>query len=231
MVEKESSAENFEDEKKDRMKKLVELFEAGMDSKECIGCHGTSMESVEFLIEHGHLPGGKFEHIGSEERWIYFFPEESHFPDVPKEKKFRKIDALKEAAGYADAIAKSHFLLKTLGLDIENEEFECVARGLATDNPNDINDPDAEYNFFIKMGIDKKQLKKTVKEARKRKGVVLGFSEKLLEGHLVMPGDSGENDLRISVPEGLKFEYLSGLEPMGDEEWEYFEKLQEENKE
>ncbi|MDP3882518.1 MAG: hypothetical protein Q8Q48_00475 [Candidatus Staskawiczbacteria bacterium] len=223
-MEKEPQAENFEGGREERVGQLVRLFEVGLDSKDCIGYHGTSLEAIEFMIENGHLPGGKFKHIDSGENWLYFSPKEPMRDDY----KGKGVDQLEDAKGYAEDIAQSHFLLKQLGLDIENKNLEIKARYLATNDPNDPHNPDAEYNFFIGLGIDKKLLDSSIKKARKRKGIVLGLSKKGLSDQTILPGDGGGEDMRVYVPNGLSIDFLSGLEPLGDEEWDYFEKFQNE---
>lgn len=226
-MEKEPQFEDVELTKAERIKKLVVLFETGLDSNDCIGYHGTSLEAVEFMIENGHLPGGKFEHIDSMENWLYFSPKYPMRSDY-KEKASNPIE---EAKGYAGYIAGSHFLLRELGLDIDNQEFENKARNLVADTPNDMfNDPEAEHRFFQKMGINRESLDLLIKKARKRKGLVLGLSEERMSFQIILPGDAGGEDMRVHIPDGLGVDFLSGLEPVGDEEWEYFEKLQEQNK-
>lgn len=227
MKEKDFGFENPEAQKEERVKKLIDLFEMGLDSDDCIGYHGTSLEAIEFMIENGQLPGGKFGHIDSDDSWLYFSPKEPMRDDY----KGRGLDQLEDAKGYAEDIAQGHSLLKQLGLDIGNKDFEIKARHLATNDPNDLNDPDAEYNFFLGLGIEKKLLDKSIKKARKQKGVVLGLSKKGLSDQTILPGDKGGEDMRVHVPNGLSIDFLSGLEPLGDEEWDYFEKLQEKNNE
>jgi hypothetical protein len=70
-------------------------------------------------------------------------------------------------------------------------------------------------------------LDESIKKAKKRKGIVLGLSKKGLSSQTILPGDDEGEDMRVHVPNGLSVDFLSGIEPIGDEEWDYFESKQE----
>lgn len=218
-----------EQQEKSRMNRLVELFESGMNAKDIIGYHGTSLESIEFLAKSGHLPGGLFSHAGQEGKYLYFFPKKSEFLHHPSASEFREEKSLvSEAADYAESIAGSHCLLKRLGLDIGDRELDPMARNLVSNIPADVWNPTTERDHFLNnLGIKKTDLDEALDDARKRKGVVLALNKTILTSHTLSGGDPTEGDLRILIPEGLSLDYISGLEPIGQVEWEYFEKLQE----
>ncbi len=211
---------NDSDGIENRKKKLASLFESGLDSEDCIGYHGTSLEALEYMIEHGYLPGNSDQ---DKINAIHFYPLRSAFKDVHSNTPLEE-NVVKEAAGYASDISGEHYFLKKLNIPFDNEETRLKSRYLVIGCPNDPSDPNAEYNYFLKMGVDKRALDEALFEARKRKGVVLSFNNEIVKSFKIMPGDPG--DLKIITPNGLSLDYISGIEPMGQKEWDYLEKLQ-----
>ena len=212
--------ETAESEKEERIKKIISLFERGMDTKDSVGYHGTSIESIEFLLENGHLPGGYDPEDGG--NYLYFWPKKSKFEGNPlHDGLIEEKDALGMAEYYADELAKTHFLMKRFGLDMDDGKKTRMVRDLFSPVSHD-----EAYKSLLDLGIDKKELDFEIRQAEKRKGVVLSLNSNILESHSALPGDT-EEDLRIAIPEGLKLDFISGLEPMGDKEWKYFENLQD----
>ena len=227
-----SNSEGGNQEKQEKIKRVIQLFEAGLDSPDCIGYHGTSLEAMDFLIEHGHLPGGGYDKgsttdIPDGEKYLYFFPKKSEFSKHELADSFLEDEEiLEETKGYSQGIAGSHYLLKKLGLNIDDQDLEFKARCLTGRIPIDAEE---EYQHFIGLGINEKVLDKTIEEAKKRRGVILVLSKKVLESHVISNGDEEGGDLRILIPEGLTLEFLSGIEPVGQEEYRYFATLQKQN--
>ena len=218
--------ENSEAVQEERRKKLVKLFEKSMDAKGSIGYHGTSLEAIEYLIEHGYLPGRKFDNTGSNQNFVYFYPRKSAFPKnskltgdyIPDEK------LIEDTSTYSKSVAGAHYFMKAFGLDIADSEVEDRAGALL--GSGEQNWKPAEQ-YFLDKGIQKEKLYEVIELARKRKGVVLSLKKKILKEHEVSRGDVEGEDVKIAVPEGLSLEMLAGLEPMGEQEFDYFEKLQE----
>lgn len=213
----------------ERQRKLIELFERGLDDEDAIGYHGTSLESIEYLIRNGHLPGGTFENPPKHEVQpgdFYFFPNKAKFPEHPLASTFHDADtAIDKAAIYAQDIAEEHYLMKKLGLDFSNMKLRNAARWVTEGYTVD---SETCYRLLLAQGLSKGNLDRAIKEARGRKGVVLGLGPSMIEQHLPMEGDKGHGDLKIHLPAGLDISFLSGLEPIGQQEWDFFEKLQQE---
>jgi len=217
----------FENPEKKRKEHLAKAFEAGLDDIEnIIGFQGTSLEAIESLVETGRMPGytgvdNEFMQKGD----LHFYPVKSKFEEHSLAETFLDDDkGIETASLYADSIAGEHFLLKKLGIDIGDERYKEDARTLASD----FYAPEREeiYKRFIEDGFDKKILDSAIKGAKKRKGVIISLSDKILKKYSPSPGDKNEGDLKINFPDGFDYSYISGLEPVGQEEWEYFEKLQ-----
>jgi len=214
-------------ERQQRIARVVELFEKGLDDTEdCIGYHGTSLEALQYLIENGHWPVSNLEGFYGDTPGISFYPRKSQFStfdllgvNFPDEKYMAK-----EAANYAEQIARSHHLLRLLNLPIDDDAMEDNARNIANNSPDDARDPEKEYRFFLEIVKDKKILDEAIAKAKKRHGVVIGLSKSALGKGTVQHGDPG--DLRILTPSGVDLSFISGIEPMGQEEFDFLKNLQ-----
>ncbi len=209
-----------------RTKKILELFSRGLnDSENCIGYHGTSVEAINYLLKNGCLPGRRDSETENkslpQKGDFYFMPIREHLLGLQEFKREETQDPTKYAENYAHFISAGDYFLTNLNLDIENQEYISFSRRFLFDD-----DPEAE-EFFLSKGFSKQLLDSAAREAKKRKGVIIGIHKNALDKYVPKYGDGGD-DLRFSLPsEGLSYEYLSGIEPLGQEEWDYFIKIKE----
>lgn len=230
MKNRPGSSENLEGpEEEERCRKLVEYFENGLDNDaSTLGYHGTSLETIEYLIKHGHLPGGtgkkKSEHdvaVGA----LHFYPSKEKFANHPLFAEFSdKEKAIDGAGSYAKTIAATHYFLRALGLDLSNRDQTYIARYL-TSWAHTV-ERDEIFDDMISAGYDREYLEQTFERAIQRKGVILALNVDLLKSHQVLDGDAREGDLKVMLTEGLDCNGIVGLEPLGQEEWNYFEEMQ-----
>lgn len=219
-----------------RIKRLKELFERGLkDRGRTIGYHGTSIESMQYLIRTGHLPGAVGENITAspEDSWrlqkgdLYFYPLKSKFPDYnPDVSKHFPDEAhvIDRVARYASDVARAHYFLTKLGLGFDNPEYNLGARNVMATGMlhTEIREFKEE---LISIGISSTDIDQAVQEAKQRKGVVIALSATLLKKYQPRDGDRDEGDLRFTFPNGLDYKYLSGLKPLGEEESRFFQNL------
>ncbi len=235
MGEKPISREDKTNSEITHIKRLMELFELGLgNTRRTIGYHGTSIESMQYLIRTGHLPGAVGENIAAspENSWLpqkgdlYFYPLKSKFPgyDPDISKYFPdETHVIDSVVGYASDIAESHCFLMKLGLGLDNLEYNIGARNLMCGMfRNEIREFKEK---LISIGINNADIDQAVKEAKKRKGIILGLSTTLLRQYQPKDGDKHEGDLRFTFPKGLDYKYISGLEPLGEEEFNFFKNL------
>ena len=204
----------------ERIKHIVQLFETGLDSEDCVGYRGTSLESMEYIVNNGVLLGRLY----GASREIYFFPFKSKFQNHPLRDTFPdEHDVIERTSQYAGQNAESHYLIRLLDLDIENAKDYVESLMLS------------EGDYFMdeilkkhpKLGFRRSNLLKIIHEAEKRKGFILGLNSKVLQSFKIMGScDIKEGDLKIVCPNGLPYKYLSGIEPLGQEEWDYLVKIQ-----
>ncbi len=210
-----------------RIQKIVELFEIGLDNDEgSIGYHGTSLEALEFLIKEGYLPGGtgtNLKETDVQHGDLHFFPLKSKFASHAQVGTFPdESEILDDVAIYAEGIAGEHYLLRKLNFDLSDQKHGYMARILAR-RSYDLDYQEA-YTQMLLEGVDKKVLDAAIEGASKRKGVVIALSMQLLETYTPVDGDPG--DLKIHFPKGLDLNGISGIEPMSTDEYDYLDRLQ-----
>ncbi len=220
--EKEKAAQEFE--KQQREKQVVELFEMGLDDEEnTAGYHGMSLETLQFLIEQGHIPGYSREEVSSlvEPGDLFFVAIPECFPEFDKLIQTNRYESPdKHAAGYANDLGKSHYILKQLGLPLNNTEI-MVAVIQAEDDQE-------SFDLLVqKSGKKIDEIKKIFRDARKRKGIVVALSKSLFTSDKHIRYGDDEADLRIQLPNGLTLKDIVGIDPQGQEELKFLEKLQE----
>lgn len=229
-----------EAKKMEREKALVRLFESEFDDEEhCIGYHGTSLEAIEYLIKNGGLPGntmggpGKLQNMPGT---LNFFPIDERF-----QKQFAgKLVTLKEAGEddpvhsidkYAENAAFIHRALSILDLPISNPNFYSALLQLhgtltaMVDRESKLKEDLASAAKIT--GKSKKEIMAAVNKAKARRGIVIGLHQKIIDSGLKIGlGDHDEGDLQIHLTAGLTPDLISGLDPLGKEELDFFLKLQ-----
>ena len=160
----------------ERIKHIVQLFETGLDSEDCVGYHGTSLESMEYIVNNGVLLGRLY----GASREIYFFPFKSKFQNHPLRDTFPdEHDVIERTSQYAGQNAESHYLIRLLDLDIENAKDYVESLMLS------------EGDYFMdeilkkhpKLGFRRSNLLKIIHEAEILDHKMY-FSKKMLEEYL-----------------------------------------------
>jgi hypothetical protein len=210
----------------ERGKRLFELSEAPIESPDCIAYHGTSLETIRYLLTRGALPGSTSTRFASDPRNpqlgdIYFYPGE-HFPhsQVHTPIKYPQIDnssAISDAEWHANTIAHGDRVCDLLGISRTDYSFSaaCYVEG----------DPEGDGALITTLGIPEEKIEKAVSLARNRKGVLLGLDRSVFDAFPITPGDHGA-DFRVSTgSKGLAIQYLAAVKPLGPEEEAFFNDL------
>lgn len=219
------------DPETERKMYLVAMFEKGLsDTQGTIGYHATSIESIQYLIRTGHLPGSQSEELpGAHNAWrmqkgdLYFYPRKSKFPDYdPNVSKYFLDEGgvIVAVSDYAHRIASVHYLLTKLNLGLENQDYNNGARELLSGMF--ISEIREFRETLYSLDITDAQIDQALKEAKERKGIILGLGVSLLKTHQVRDGDRNAGDLRINFPSGMDYTYISGVESFGKHEREFF---------
>ena len=208
-------------------------------SEDVIGFHGTSLLSTIHLMQSGKLlpsvAQGSANHLG----FLYFFPNKDAFPNHPLRDSFLPFaEAAKLPCGYAHDSTRKHYFLRELGLDPSVSENYLSAAYLLDIDMMLPGDPFAHSAYqplrarLNSIGISDEMIKKAAQDAWRRagKGVVVTLHKDCLGRFEVSDGDDADtglmSDLKLRVPDGLPIEFLTGIEPLGDEKFMFFERLQ-----
>lgn len=221
----------------EREKKIATLFEKGLDDEEIIAYHGTTLSAIKKVIETGGIPTGS----EGEQDYIYFV----RLDDEKETDKFEDqshADYCRAAAeSYAALISQRMEIMEQIGQEIqENPDYFTALREFLVVNNMIINDKITEQELFrychpdylaamkgIIELIGFPKLKEVLISAVSKKGVIIGLNRKIFDLEPESVYHTGDEGWRVHVPQGLSMDYFSGLGPVGQDEYEYFEKLQE----
>lgn len=207
---------------------IIAAAERGIDAADIVGFHGTSVEALEYLRDHGVLIAGEGGGPGTENS-LYFAPINSQFPKMPKVPKYlgeNKMAAFKHAISYAERISQEHNFVTQLGLELEDPKIRENAMVLV-EHFQDESPFQEAWSFFQKQGISYEILAKALNGCRMRKGVVLALGKEI-KMYEIKPGDGPEKspgDYRVVVPEGLPLKTIVGIEPVGQIEWDFLNRF------
>ena len=238
--ERQNSQEEINSPEAERERKIADLFEQGLDSPDIMAYHGTSLEAINELIKTGKLPSGKTDGgIG----YLYFFRLDHPVPKEWLNGETEQENIMGGAKMYAKDLAHETSMCRILGLDInQDHDFLSAMERIFWQYQNRINvgrssELEEKYlrendeNDILAKYIDQygfPAIKAAFDESFQRQGIIIGINQKIL-AHDVQSAYEELNDegWRANLPDGLPLEYISGLEPVGQPEYEYFEALQE----
>jgi hypothetical protein len=208
---------------------LVNLWERGLDTADCVAYHETSLEVIEHLISIGTIPGytglESTDPMLSQPGDIYFTPRENFpFDKIPE---WAGLGNRGYPATIADlfvysSIAFVHRACSFLGLDLNQSERLLNIRGEGLEFASD-EDEETLTSLFSEQ-----QLAEAEQHAKTRRGVVLGLTRSALDKYPLSPGDDVANgDIRLSLGQnGIPATAFSGLKALGEEESLFFQRLQ-----
>jgi hypothetical protein len=203
-------------------KKVAELFEKGLDESS-FGYHGTSIEAVQKLADTGKLPNG-----GRHPGRLYI---------APMNAEAAVFTPRQSAESYANWNAKKHFILPHLPFEPATEDVEALSEycsvnmgGKMREIDYKMHDKKGEIRRLIskceKGGLSEDALVKLRREAKNRKGVIIALSASLPKGFKPNTQKGVPNECYIDTPEGLPIEYITGIEPLGQHEWDVLMEMQ-----
>lgn len=218
---------------RENLELAVKLTEQGLNSEHIVGYHGTSLEALQEALKSGSLRGAmrydvKIDGPKDPEHSLFFFPIKEKFEGHPLIHKFHDDSASSEGAEmYAHLLASAHFILTELKLGISDKLAVEHAKNIRLWEDSGFHFEDKEaIEFFLSKGIDRKSLMQLAERAAKRKGVVLGIKDTVRDLYELTDPQQNEGDLSIQIPEGLPLTNLAGIEPLSQDEWDFFLKMQ-----
>lgn len=195
------------------MKFTRDILKDDLDFEETVLVHGTSVETVLALLKKRRLEKESFTSKKlriSEEDFLFFMPATEHFqrrehslyPRIKGLKYFG--DTLAEAETYANDCAFEHYLTSHLrekpSIHLSDYDLDHVF--------------DRYLRQAREKGFSEAKARDMVREALKRKGVLLGIDKKIFELK-IEPAFDARDEVCIHLPQGLSGKYVSGILPLG----------------
>lgn len=182
--------------------RTIELFENGI-TETPYAWHGTSVEAIIHLAQRGRLPAE-----GTLGNSFYYAPEAAN----PGEQE-------RHARVFAEHEAKYRFLLSRLPYDPADKQT------LKFSEPVDVDFDDIVVPEGVTHGITPRTMELLYYEARKYKGILIGVTEAVTQyGEITT---AIEDERYAIIPEGLPIEYITGIEPLSDHEWDILTGMQD----
>jgi len=174
-----------------------------------VAAHGASIETIEILRNTGILPS-------SDTRWKTNIGCTDYKPGclyvVPKRKGLKGLS--QETEHFAHLAAFRNYVASALPFRLE--EYPCFyADGLYSYHRLKEGEEPPILVEVERHGMTEDELEKVFKDARKRKGVIVYMSHRLLE----LPINYIWDDVaEVRVPFGLDAKYILGLAPLENQE-------------
>jgi len=204
-----SSEQRFEDNQAIVRRDVNALIEQGLDKiDEAVAVHGTGIEAIVHLIQHGTLP-----REGRHPDEFFFYP-----------LTLGKNKALDEAKAYAEWNALKYYVLDKLSFSLDNdtlEELSSYVMGIM-----DFEECLQLGRLCRERGVTERDLVRWISEAQgqKREGVLVLLSPQLFdEFSPIIDEEEGKVDMGEL---GLSTKYILGIEPLGQHEWDVINALQ-----
>lgn len=178
---------------------LAAAFERGLDRRaDIMGWHGTSLEAMESALRHGVLLPSPVAHgMASAGSSVFYFP----------------VDEQRDFTAYVP------------GKFVNNGRPRAVRTAISHLASYDPEGGEA-LATLASWGTSRERLVQVTKEAQGRKGVLIALSLSATADFPNLDGDRPGWDRRLVVPGGLPLSAIAGVDPLGDQEFTFFEQLQ-----
>jgi hypothetical protein len=226
-----------------RRKFLSDLFKRtgeGGRRRDVVMYHGTSVETLEYLIEHGALPGQAADTELHPKGSVFTVPDVRRIPYAKNPSKWLQLNippdeamTLADAELYANLVAERHYVMRELGISMTVPDTEEALQHLLY---GDEADPDIISDEPVRVRMEEllalPRIREVLAAAKGRKGVILGIKRSAivddpeLEGFGL--GDPGEGDVKLMTgTKGLKIEHLGEVRALGTDGTEFFERIRQ----
>lgn len=201
-----------------------------------VAVHGTSEQTLKRLLQTGRIPG-----VTHSDPFKSYEPGDvSIIPtptmDVPDHLRTDSIKDFQinpqEVDSYgrinAEIIAQRHEFLTHIGRPLTGRREGELADG-SVNREADPDETERSDAYFRQTGLSQEVIITAADAARPKRGFLLGIGNSALEdeGLYVMEGDPDVYDLRFRSTdgEGLPYEHIAGIEPLGPDEKKFLEDL------
>ena len=188
--------------------RIVRLFEKGLDDGSSIGLHGTSLEAILHLSRYGRLPN-----TGRETDKFYFH--------LLQSQEFNPV--LEEAKIYAKWNALNQYLKQKLPFEPDPEELASIRL------VDEFEELPKLAEQCKRHGITEGQINRWIDEFEhsNSRGVVISVARRLAKDFKIEKGEGNPLERYVRIPSGLRLDYIRGIEPIGQYEWDKLIEIQD----
>lgn len=201
---------------------VVNEYRRGLTGDGCIGLHGTSLETIQYLLANGVLPGGIKNHRMDDEPGEVFYTPLKHTGTISS------VD-IEMSTWYAKKNGARHFLSSQLNLDLSKPQSHVIVNRLANHTSVPLADNPKFQKLFTTKGWHPSEIQNLVELAEEQKGIIVGIRTQVSSRYQISNTDrlGGYNDgpRIITKGKGLPFTNILGILPLGDREQQFFDTL------
>ena len=219
----------------DYINHIKKAFEVGRDSEEIVAYHGTSLEVLREIINAGIQIGSIFESNNSlkiRKGDVFFYPIKEKSKIEGELGAYDEKMAFYHASIAASRISEHSYILTRLGLPFDTHlswmpnEMQGDSYWWGDFASNTYFTEGEDYKEIMKYlskvkGFSNEYIDNIVREARKEKGVVIGYKKSIFDRGEPLQGDD-DYDIRVL---GVKIEDIIGIEPLDQESWDFLSSL------
>lgn len=195
------------------MNHLAELIKEKLEPGDAVMVNGTSIEVALELLQTSKLFGKRFINHADYPGYVFFAPNASHF-NGRELSDGNSVDgiactwdsALRSGLGYAELNAVKHYMIDRLGFYPDSLAELLIPRMIRTYK--------VFYREMRQKGFKPKTLSQLLRNAYKRKGVLIGTNERIFERRTEI-GKDDSHSVCIYAPNGIELKYVNSIVPCG----------------
>jgi len=209
----------------DHIRAFVRLCERGLDNRGDIACwHGTSIEAMEIAVRLGGIAPSANAHAKAAPGHLFFYP--PHPSDFdPQTNLELSSHGRGGAMHYARTNGQYHYLLREGGLEFSNPDHHLRVWRLV-DRFESEGPSKGVRKMMGQLGFSEERIDGALTDLTARRGFLITISRSAFDTYPPSDGDAPGDDLKIFVPHGLPFAGVAGIEPLGEAEFAFFERMQ-----
>jgi hypothetical protein len=219
--------------------KIHRLFTVGLDEDDnTVGYLGTSLEALGIALQTGFLPAATKHVFGkdSSDQGLVFNGVSAQIRHLQYLKEISHSNAIDSSKVFAEMHGESHRLLALLNIPWSQEMTLTAEELFIASLPLK---KDRTFKAYLQMDhiaesvsilrkvrvFNDEELRNAILTAQKRKGIVIGIKKIVLDKYKIEDLHPEKGFFLDTGSKGLPIEDMSGIEPLGQEEWDFLEGL------
>ena len=210
-------------------RELSKLLDFNPD--DAVAMHGTSIQSVEILLNTGILPSSdnRWKHLRPEimcdykDGCLYLVPNKCKFEQFPFYEELQNPKRLwEDVLFYAKFCASRNYIINNLGFELSDDPSAYIT-GDGWYYPCGEGEKPPLLIDAEEYGLTETEFRQVLEDSVNiPSGVIVYMSDKLFELPITSECDT---EITVNVPGGISLEYVLGIKPLGDYEAEVLTKI------